>query len=166
MIFPLTLKSKELNRKERILSAFDPRSAGGGTHKAPGVADFNHSAISGHKHSFFSPTPVYTLQEFLLSRSLFVLLFKCCSFFVFSNKICPASLLADLAGSIDCVDRSVCATDGCNHETGCSHNRATNLHLARAAHAPTLALATAASLLMPAFVYTVHVVRWHELRWL
>lgn len=162
MIFPLTLKSKELNRKESILSAFDPRSAGGGgTHKAPGVADFNHSAISGHKRSFFC-----TLQEFLLSRSLFVLLFKCCSFFVFSNKICPAPLLADLASSIDCVDRSVCAADGCNHETGGSHNRATNLHFARAAHAPTLALATAASLLMPAFVYTVHVVRWHELRWL
>lgn len=56
MIFPLTLKSKELNRKERILSAFDPRSAGG-MHKAPGVADFNHSAISGHKHSFFPPHP-------------------------------------------------------------------------------------------------------------
>lgn len=165
MIFPLTLKSKELNRKERILSAFDPRSAGGGCTRLQGWPTLTTQLSLGTSTAFFPPTPVYTLQEFLLSRSLFVLLFKC-SFFVFSNKICPASLLADWAGSIDCVDRSVCAADGCNHETGCSHNRATNLHLARAAHAPTLALATAASLLMPAFVYTVHVVRWHELRWL
>lgn len=138
---------------------------GGGRTRLQGWPTLTTQLSLGTSTAFSPPTAVYTLQEFLLSRSLFVLLFKC-SFFVFSNKICPASLLADLAGSIDCVDRSVCATDGCNHETGCSHNRATNLHLARAAHAPTLALATAASLLMPAFVYTVHVVRWHELRWL